>query len=41
MLYRILTEKYHTARNLGNYNNLIGLPLSIFDINEETEAGVF
>jgi UDP-N-acetylmuramoyl-tripeptide--D-alanyl-D-alanine ligase len=41
MLYRILTEKYQTARNLGNYNNLIGLPLSIFEINEETEAAVF
>jgi len=41
MLYWILSEKYQTVRNLGNYNNLIGLPLSVFDINEGTEAVVF
>ncbi len=41
MLYRILTEKYQTVRNLDNYNNLIGMPLSVFDIAEGTEAAVF
>ncbi|MDD2484804.1 MAG: UDP-N-acetylmuramoyl-tripeptide--D-alanyl-D-alanine ligase [Eubacteriales bacterium] len=41
MLYGILSEKYQTIRNLGNYNNLIGLPLSVFEIGTETEAAVF
>lgn len=41
MLYRILSEKYKVICNKGNYNNLIGLPLSIFQVDEETEAAVF
>ena len=40
MLYRILTVKFQTARNLVNYNNLIGLPLSVFEVGEGTEAVV-
>jgi UDP-N-acetylmuramoyl-tripeptide--D-alanyl-D-alanine ligase len=41
MLYWILSEKYKTVRNLGNFNNQIGLPLSIFNIEENTEATIF
>lgn len=41
MLYWILSEKYKTIRNLGNFNNEIGLPLSIFNIEESTEAAIF
>lgn len=41
MLYWIMSEKYKTVRNLGNLNNLIGLPLSIFNIEENTEAAIF
>lgn len=41
MLYWIFSEKYKTARNLGNLNNHIGLPLTILSIEEGTEAGIF
>lgn len=41
MLYWILSEKYKTARTLGNFNNHIGLPLTIFTLDKETEAAVF
>ncbi len=41
MLYWIFSEKYKTARNLGNLNNHIGLPLTVLSFPEDTEAGVF
>lgn len=41
MLFHILSEKYKTVCNQGNYNNLIGLPLSIFQVDRTTEAVVF
>ena len=41
MLYWIFSEKYKTARNLGNLNNHIGLPLTVLSLPEYTEVGVF
>jgi UDP-N-acetylmuramoyl-tripeptide--D-alanyl-D-alanine ligase len=41
MLFHILSEKYKTVRNQGNFNNLIGLPLSVFQVDRTTEAVVF
>ncbi len=41
MLYRIFSEKYDTVCNLGNYNSETGLPLTVFRVEENTEAGVF
>jgi UDP-N-acetylmuramoyl-tripeptide--D-alanyl-D-alanine ligase len=41
MLFHILSEKYKTVCNRGNYNNLIGLPLSVFQVDSTTEAAVF
>lgn len=41
MLYWILSEKYKTTRNIGNFNNHIGLPLTIFSLEEDTEVGIF
>ncbi|HVI41207.1 MAG TPA: UDP-N-acetylmuramoyl-tripeptide--D-alanyl-D-alanine ligase [Anaerovoracaceae bacterium] len=41
MLYWIFSEKYKTARNLGNLNNHIGLPLTVLSLPEDTEAGIF
>jgi UDP-N-acetylmuramoyl-tripeptide--D-alanyl-D-alanine ligase len=41
MLYRIFSEKYRTARNLGNLNNHIGLPLTVFSLPEDAEAAIF
>lgn len=40
MIYYVLSEKYNTGRNMKNFNNDIGLPLSIFQFDENTEAVV-
>jgi len=40
MIYYALSEKYVCGRNLKNYNNFIGLPISIFQFDDETEAVV-
>lgn len=40
MIYYVLSEKYNCGRNIKNYNNLIGLPLSIFLFDSNTEAVV-
>lgn len=40
MIYHISSEKYRTQRNLGNFNNHIGLPLTILSFDEGTEVGV-
>ncbi len=40
MIYYVLSEKYVCGRNMKNYNNLIGLPLSIFRFDDSTEAVV-
>jgi len=41
MLYWIFSEKYRTARNHGNLNNHIGLPLTVFSLPEDAEAAIF
>lgn len=41
MLYWIFSEKYKTSRTIGNFNNHIGLPLTVLSIPEDTEAGIF
>ena len=41
MLYWIFSEKYKTARNIGNLNNHIGLPLTVLSLPKDTEAGIF
>jgi len=40
MIYYTLSEKYVCGRNLKNYNNFIGLPISIFRFDDKTEAVV-
>lgn len=40
MIYYALSEKYVCGRNLKNYNNFIGLPISIFQFDNDTEAVV-
>lgn len=40
MTYYVLSEKYKTGRNLKNFNNLIGLPISIFQFDDSTQAVV-
>ena len=41
ILAACLRLKYNTLKSEGNFNNLIGVPLSIFQLNETHEAAVF
>ncbi len=41
MLFLMLSKKYKTLCNEGNYNNLIGLPLTVFRLDGSYEAAVF
>ena len=36
----VLSEKYRTLKTLGNFNNELGLPLTIFRLREEDEIAV-
>lgn len=36
----VLSKKFKTVKTQGNYNNDIGVPLTIFDIEEDTEIAV-
>ena len=36
-----LATRFKTLRTQGNFNNLIGLPLTLFDLDDSHEAGVF
>ena len=40
MIYYVLSQKFRCGRNLKNYNNNIGLPISVFHFAEDTEAAV-
>lgn len=40
MLYSCFSTKYNTVKTLGNFNNEIGLPLTIFNIEEDTQIVV-
>ena len=40
MIAAVLEQKYHVLKTEGNFNNEIGLPLTIFRIREEHEAAV-
>ena len=41
MLYYILSEKYRTGRPQKNYNNLVGVPLTVFSFDSDLEMAVF
>lgn len=40
MVYYICSEKYKTGRTVGNYNNDIGVPLTIFSLDDTMEVAV-
>lgn len=40
MTASVLSEKYRTVKTQGNHNNEIGLPLTIFDLDDDTQAAV-
>ena len=41
MISSIFSQRYKTVKNEGNLNSETGLPLSVFNIRAEHEAGVF
>lgn len=41
ILYTLLSAKYKTSKNIGNFNNHIGLPLTVFTVEEYHEVGIF
>ncbi|MCT4621326.1 MAG: UDP-N-acetylmuramoyl-tripeptide--D-alanyl-D-alanine ligase [Marinisporobacter sp.] len=40
IIYSVLSKKYKVLKNKGNFNNHIGLPLTVFGLNEEHEIGI-
>ncbi len=40
MIAAVLSQKYRTLKTLGNFNNELGLPLTVFRIREEDEIAV-
>lgn len=40
MVASVLSQKFNTLKTQGNYNNDIGVPLTIFGIDENTEVAV-
>jgi len=38
MIYHVLSRKFKTKKTIGNFNNDIGLPLSIFQLEPEDEV---
>lgn len=40
MIASVLSVKYHTLKTCGNFNNEVGVPLTMFNIREEHKAAV-
>ena len=40
LIYKVLSEKYHTIATKGNLNNHIGVPLSLLSIQKNTEFAI-
>jgi alanine racemase len=40
-LYQILKDKFHIARNPKSYNSQVGVPLSVWQLNEYHQLGIF
>ena len=40
MIASVLSQKYHVLKTEGNFNNEIGLPLTVFNIRDEHEVAV-
>lgn len=41
MIFTVLSQVFHTHKNAGNLNNLIGMPMSVFGLERAHEAAVF
>jgi len=40
-LYQVLSERYNITHSPRSYNSQIGVPLSVWQMNEKTEIGIF
>lgn len=40
LIHSVLSEKYKVQKTQGNFNNNIGLPLTLLDFSKDTEIGV-
>lgn len=40
MIYSVLSQKYNVLKTQGNFNNEIGLPLTLFNLEEEHDIAV-
>ena len=40
MVYAVMKEKFKTTKTQGNYNNEIGVPITIFSIPEDTQVAI-
>ncbi|MBC5839072.1 UDP-N-acetylmuramoyl-tripeptide--D-alanyl-D-alanine ligase [Flavobacterium muglaense] len=40
LIHVVLAKKYNTKATVGNYNNHIGVPLTLLSFNSETEIGI-
>ena len=40
MIASVLSQKYSVLKTEGNFNNEIGLPLTVFNLREEHEIAV-
>lgn len=42
MLYKVFSQKYeHTLKTTGNYNSIIGLPLTVCRLSKKDQAAIF
>ncbi|MFZ5965851.1 MAG: UDP-N-acetylmuramoyl-tripeptide--D-alanyl-D-alanine ligase [Bacillota bacterium] len=41
MIYAVLSQKYKVLKNAGNLNNHIGLPITVFQLEQGHEAAIF
>jgi len=40
MIYSVLSQKYNVLKNEGNFNNEVGMPLTIFNVDDSHEIAV-
>ncbi|HCC07367.1 MAG TPA: UDP-N-acetylmuramoyl-tripeptide--D-alanyl-D-alanine ligase [Clostridiales bacterium] len=40
MIYNVLSEKYKVLKTEGNYNNQVGLPITVFNIDETYDIAI-
>ncbi|MBF8982245.1 UDP-N-acetylmuramoyl-tripeptide--D-alanyl-D-alanine ligase [Lutibacter sp. B2] len=41
MIYEVLSQKYKVLKNKGNFNNHIGLPKTVFELDQSHEIAIF